>query len=51
MSKYQWPASALDEKLMALLYKESRQSGIPINQLIKQAIENQLKLNKKGNSQ
>ncbi|MCB9059056.1 MAG: hypothetical protein H6627_10850 [Calditrichae bacterium] len=38
MSKYQWPASALDPYEMQLLYREKQRSGKSITLLIREAV-------------
>lgn len=49
-NKYPWPASAIDRETMSRLFEARRQTGIPINQLIKQAIDHHL-TKKEGISQ
>jgi len=38
MNKYQWPASHLDEKEMALLFREKQKTGRSICELLRLAI-------------
>jgi len=38
MGKYQWPASRLDEKEMALLFQEKQQSRTSICELLRRAV-------------
>jgi hypothetical protein len=38
MNKYQWPASRLDEKEMALLFREKQKSKKSICELLRQAV-------------
>lgn len=38
-SKYQWPADKLTDKEMAILYQWRQKTKTPINQLLRQAIE------------
>lgn len=39
MDKYQWPADKLTIKEMGILYQLKHQTGIPINKLIKKAVQ------------
>ena len=38
MNKYQWPASRLDEKEMALLFREKQKTGRSICELLRLAV-------------
>ena len=38
MNKYQWPASRLDEKEMALLFREKQKSKKSICELLRRAV-------------
>ena len=38
MSKYQWPASRLDEKEMALLFQEKQKTKKSICELLRRAV-------------
>ena len=38
MNKYQWPASRLDEKEMALLFRERQKTGRSICELLRMAV-------------
>jgi len=37
--KYQWPASALTPKDMAVLYDWRKQTGTPITELLRRAVQ------------
>lgn len=39
MKRYQWPSSRLTEREMKLLYEHKLRCGIPITELIREAIE------------
>ena len=38
MNKYQWPASRLDEKEMALLFHQKQKTGKSICELLRKAV-------------
>jgi hypothetical protein len=45
---YQWPASQLTKREMAILYHWKKKTGTPISHLLRQAINEMDKIIKKG---
>lgn len=47
MSKYQWPGDKIGVREMKILYEKKKQTGTPINELVRKAVL-RYRISKKG---